>query len=106
MLLSGALAITIIVLFVFTDPNRVPSFVLVLPFILLFILLLSLIVLILQKRGMYNSKTLRIGMLCAAIPLVLLILQSIGQLTIRDVLAIAALFAISYFYMSRISISS
>jgi hypothetical protein len=103
--ISGLCLLAILVLFMATDPNRVPSFILVLPFLLMFTLLLSLGMLLLEKRGFSTRRSLKIGMLCAAIPIVLLVLQSIGQLTLRDVLAIGALFVVSYFYMTRLSTS-
>jgi hypothetical protein len=74
---------------------------LILPFILIFIGLLTVFAHVLQKRGMSPSRSWRVGALGAGIPLVLLILQSIGQLTLRDVLTIAALFSLAYFYVSR-----
>lgn len=103
---SGTCFALLLILFIGTDPNKVPSFILVLPFILLFALLFLLISLFLQEKGVSRAKSVRIGMLFAAIPLILLVLQSIGQLTIKDVLTIAALFAVSYFYISRVSTSS
>ena len=106
LVLCGFCLLAIAVLFTATDPKAVPSFMLVFPFLLFFVLLLSLIALLLQKRGWSIGRSLRIGMLCAGIPLIMLILQSIGQLTLKDVLTIAALFAVSYFYMSRASVSS
>lgn len=99
-ILAGCFA-ALILLFFTTDPNKVPSFILVLPFLLLFLLLLTVIQTLLQKRGIPNRKSLKIGVLGAAVPLALLVLQSIGQLTVRDVLVLAALFGLSYFYISR-----
>jgi Mn2+/Fe2+ NRAMP family transporter len=106
LIICGGCLSALLVLFLGTDPNKVPSFVLVFPFILLFVTLLSLAFILLQKRGMAVSRSMRIGALCAAVPIILLILQSIGQLTLKDVLTIGALFVVSYFYMSRLSTSS
>lgn len=88
------------------DPNKVPSFVLVLPFILLFTFLLSTISYFLERQGVGGKKNLKIAALCASLPILLLVLQSIGQLTLRDVLTAALLFVISYFYVSRTAVSS
>jgi hypothetical protein len=93
--------LALIVLFFTTDPNSVPSSILVLPFLLLFLLLLTAIYVLLQTRGVPSHKSLKIGALGAVAPLALLVLQSIGQLTVRDVLVLAALFGLSYFYISR-----
>jgi hypothetical protein len=38
-----------------------------------------------------------------ALPMLILVLQALGQLTIRDLLTIVALFAIAHFYLSRIT---
>lgn len=105
-IISGVCFGLLLVLFVATDPGQVPSFMLVLPFLLLFIMLFSLAVLMFQRRGMSTVRSVRVGAFCAGIPLLLLILQSIGQLTLRDVLTIGALFLISYFYISRTAVSS
>lgn len=106
MVIAGSCLFVLVILFFGTDPNKVPSFVLVLPFLLLFTILLYLIAFLLEKRGFSNRKSLRIAVLCAGVPIVLLVLQSIGQLTLRDVLVLSALFILSYFYMSRSTASS
>jgi hypothetical protein len=101
LLISGASLAGLLLLFLLTNPADVPSFILPLPFLLIFIVLLALISILLQKRGLSAQRSWRVGALCAAVPLTLLILQSIGQLTVRDLLTIAALFALSYFYIAR-----
>jgi hypothetical protein len=101
MFISSVCFAGLLILFMATEPTNVPSFILVLPFLLIFIVLLSLFSWLLQKRGMAGRRSWRIGALSAAIPVALLILQSIGQLTVRDILTIAALFSLSYFYITR-----
>jgi Mn2+/Fe2+ NRAMP family transporter len=101
MIASSVSLSILLVLFMATNPANVPSFVLVLPFILLFVLLVCGIVLALKKRGMDPARSWRIGALIAAVPMTLLVLQSIGQLTVRDLLTIGALFLLSYFYIAR-----
>lgn len=106
-LIFGALCfMAVLALFSTTDPNKVPSFVLPVPFVLLFISLLAAIMWTLQKYGMGMSRSVRVGALCAGIPIVILVLQSIGQLTVKDVLTIAVLFAVSYFYIARSTVPS
>ncbi len=39
--------------------------------------------------------------MASILPVVLLVLQSLGQLTIRDAAMLAILFTVTYFYMSR-----
>jgi hypothetical protein len=99
--ISGVCLAALALLFISTEPTKVPSLVLVIPFLLIFIILLALFALLFQKRGMSVRRSWRIAALCAGIPLVLLVLQSIGQLTARDLLTMAALFSLSYFYVSR-----
>lgn len=102
LIVCAASLAAILLLFISTDPNRVPSFMLPLPFLLLFLLAWLFSALLLQKyMGMTHRRSLRVGVLCAGIPMLLLVLQSIGQLTIKDVLTLAVLFLVSYFYVNR-----
>ena len=104
--ISGICLALLLILFLSTNPTKVPSLVLVVPFVLLFVFLFALTTLFLGHNAFPRGRQLRVSVLCASIPLVLLILQSIGQLTIKDVLTITALFVVSYFYVSRLSTSS
>jgi len=102
LIVSAVLLVTALLLFMTTDPDRVPSFILPVPFVLLFVSLLLFLAWGLQKYvGMTFRRSIKVGVLCAAIPTILLVLQSIGQLTIKDVLTIAILFLVSYFYIAR-----
>jgi hypothetical protein len=103
---SSICLVAVLLLFMATDPNKLPSFVLIVPFVLLFVLLSTIIMIILKTQGMADKKSLKMGLSLAGVPLILLVLQSIGQLTLRDVLTIGILFAISYFYVSRSTASS
>jgi hypothetical protein len=98
---AGSCFITLWVLFFAFDPNKLPSFILILPFILIFGLIVSLTAFLLQKRGLARRRSLKIAVLCAVIPTLLLVLQSIGQLTVRDVLTLGVLFVLSFFYITR-----
>lgn len=98
----GCLPLTmVLVLFLSTDASKVPSPVLILPFIMLFIGISGMTAILLHLQGVSRSRSWRVGLVIAAVPLILLILQSIGQLTVRDLLTIAVLLAVSYFYVSR-----
>src|SRR4051812_28364630 len=99
-LITGCLLLLVAVLFG-TDPNHVFSFVLILPFILLFALLTLICSVLFHRRGFSGLRSLRMGGFLAGLPVILLIFQSIGQLTVRDVATILALFVISYFYITR-----
>lgn len=106
LIVSALCLIAVVLLFSTTDPNKVPSFILPIPFVLLFVSVLILASWLLQHYGMAMRRSVRVGVLCAGIPILLLVLQSIGQLTLKDVLTIIVLFSISYFYVARTTASS
>lgn len=87
----------------FTNPATLPSFLLVIPFTLLFTTLYAISYILLRKMGLRRLRSLRLGIVCAGLPVSLLLLQSIGQLTVRDVLTILIFFGVAYFYISRIA---
>lgn len=94
--------IVLSILFFAINPAGVPAFILVLPFILLFIILMSLFLYIFElKKGIETKKSIKLAALCASLPILLLVLQSIGQLTIRDTTTVSILFLLSYFYIAR-----
>lgn len=106
LIISGICLTVVITLFMSTDPSRVPSFVLIIPFLLLFVSLFLFGTAMLQWQGMAKARSMRLSALFAGIPILLLVLQSIGQLTVRDVLTIAVLLFVSYFYVTRATASS
>lgn len=98
---------TILLLFLLnTDPKSLPSIALVVPFVLLFGILSIGIYKTFTLYGLFAGRRFKAVLVGAAIPVVLLVLQSLGQLTIRDVMAIAAFFIVVYFYMSRFGVQS
>lgn len=97
-----AVSSTILLLFLFaTDPQKIPSALLIAPFILLFVAIASGVPFVLGAQQLSRRKTVKIGVVVAAISVILLGLQSLGQLTVRDVLAVTILFGVAYFYASR-----
>lgn len=92
------LSLALCVLMLTTQPASIVSGILVIPFVLLFIVLF-----LLAKSLFAKIDKGRNGMavLAALFPVVLLAMQSVGQLTIRDFLMILGIFAIVYFYMRR-----
>jgi hypothetical protein len=93
------------ILFLTTDPSHLPSLFLIAPFLIIF-LIIFLLVWIFARTRMLHSKAMRVSALCAGTPVLLLVLQSIGQLTFRDVFTLAALFGIAYFYISKTSLKA
>jgi hypothetical protein len=84
-----------------------PSAVLALVFALLYVqsaVFLLLIALVINKLGQFAWKPAivkRVAYSLAVLPVFLLLLQSIGQLTWRDFLLSVAFAALGYFYYSR-----
>lgn len=95
------------VFFMFTNPRSVPSVVLIVGFAMIFAVLyvgLRLIIRLLGLRDRMSAaqyKVLTLG--GAGLPVLLLALQSIGQLTLRDVVTIAALFLVGSFYAMKLA---
>jgi hypothetical protein len=84
-----------------TDPQKLPSAVLVIPFMLLFVVIASGVPAVLRVYGLAGQRLAKIGATVAVMPVLLLVLQSLGQLTVRDALAMFVLFSVAYFYMTR-----
>jgi phosphatidylglycerophosphate synthase len=101
----GVFILVGLVLFTLTNPQHVAPAVLVVGFFVLFGIFYSALRLVGRKKGLkerlrplqYNG--LMIG--AAALPVMLLALQSIGQLTIRDTITLIVIFVAGYFYVSR-----
>jgi hypothetical protein len=99
-----------LLLFLLTSPSKLPSAVLILPFLLLFIAIYTTVIVVLHLLrggeenkivGMRASRPRLIAGLIAGFPVILLVLQSIGQLTTWDVLTVVALFIVAYFYIIK-----
>lgn len=104
LVITGCAAALLLIGLVFlTDPQDVPSLLLILPFVLISILLFTCIRVILYFFGVAASKSRHIALVAALVPVLIMGLQSIGQLTIRDVAVIGAITALSYFYVLRLS---
>jgi hypothetical protein len=95
----------VLLLFLFTtDPQSIPSALLVVPFVLLFVVITSGMALMLGAWQLAEAKALKVGATTAAVLILLLGLQSLGQLTTGDILAVIVLFSIACFYASRVGI--
>lgn len=88
-------------------PDGLPVIVLIVPFGLLFVAFLSLWDLL---RGVYRryftdgpeaAGPSRLGATVCGSTVLLLILQSLGQLTLRDIGTVIAIVAIGYLYLVR-----
>jgi hypothetical protein len=99
---------TILISLVFfgtTSPQTQPSVLLIVGFLALLMFLASVSSLILFITGLRSRlpKGVRRGviLLSALLPTLMLMLQSVGQLTVRDVLIMTGLFVIGLFYIHR-----
>lgn len=88
-----------------TSPTSITSIMLVAPFVLIFSTIFSVVSLVLLRRNMGRLQRIRLSATFAGLPVALLVLQSIGQLTFRDIATIFALFALSYFYFKRAGVA-
>lgn len=96
-----AVSSSILLLFLFvTNPETVPPVLLIVPFVLLFISIAGFVPLLLGRLA--GRRVTKVGAVVAAVPVVLLVLQSLGQLTVRDMLAVVVLVSVAYFYISRL----
>ncbi len=102
-ILAVTAAASLILLTTTTNPAKAPAFLLMMPFVAIFIVLLVAALYVFERRGWPKGRRIRGAILAAGIPVVLLVMQSIGQLTVRDLLTLGAIFGVLYFYLSRLS---
>jgi uncharacterized membrane protein YhaH (DUF805 family) len=97
-----------LILFTATNPQSAPAALLIVPFIFLYVVFLFLFNAVLRRnirslRDNNRRKRLAIAGTIAALPVIILALQSIGQLTTRDVVTLVILIVVLGFYVTRIS---
>jgi hypothetical protein len=86
-----------------TDPTRAPSIFFIVAFLLMLISLYSLFrgaCWVVSMYGLRVNHERRAAMISGGIIAGLMALQSIGQLTFRDLFVIVPLISIAYFYIS------
>lgn len=96
----------LLVLMITTKPASLPVVVLMLPFIVLFLALISSWRLLRSLGGRNigrkeHPRGERLGFVVCLSLVLLLVLQSLGQLTLRDGITVIALAFIGYLYMLR-----
>lgn len=87
-----------------TGPDRLPVAALIAPFVLLFAALYGLWALLQRFSIKYLARGrphARLGAVVCASTVLLLVLQSLGQLTLRDVVMVAAIVAVGSVYATR-----
>jgi len=101
--LAGFCLLGLLILLFTTNPQTLPSVILVLPFVLVFLILSLSFLYVGRNRGIGRGRVVRFSIFGAALPTIMLVLQSLGQLTVRDILTIFVLFCMAYFYMARVT---
>jgi hypothetical protein len=91
-----------------TDPQELSPILLIVPFVLFFLSLFLAVVFITtvmvkEATPSLSRKSFMFSLVLAAYPVMLLLLQSIGQLSLRDVVTLTLLLVISGFYIARSS---
>jgi|ERR1035437_274837 hypothetical protein len=112
-LVAGCILYLVLALFLMlTNPRSTMSVILIIPFVLLFIANFLVVIPILRKfnsrkvnvnTSMLSNRTRQTSVLIAGFPVILLILQSIGQLTPKDIITSLIIFILIYFYIIRTS---
>lgn len=90
--------------FVFFNPNNLPLVLFLAPFILIFVLLYQSVKLTLRTFFTLQPKQERVVILVLSImPVVMLVIQSITQLTLRDVVLCLAITVILVWYGLKVN---
>lgn len=102
-LVTGITFLLIPMMLFTTNPENLPLPLLMLPFILLFMALYfgSQLVLINLLPNIGRRAVRGVGVALAILPVLLLVLQSISQLTIRDLLITLGLIGLLIFYFRK-----
>lgn len=98
--LTGALVVFLLM----TDPYKLPLIFLTVPFLLLTALIYLICRLLLGRLIGRKSKTRYIAGVMTGLLMLIILLQTIRQLSIRDFLIVGALFVGLTFYMRRIDL--
>jgi hypothetical protein len=106
--LAGSYALLLLLL-ITTDPFRAPLLIVMIPFVLLFIALFFTINTVLNAdilaQRLARQKRLFVAGAAAWLPVMLLILRSINQLTWRDGLILVIFILALLFYVSRTNLT-
>lgn len=91
-----------------TNPKRLPPVLLIIPFVLLFLIIflgvLAVGRVISGRQSLVRASERRSRVptfVVSALPVLLLVLQSVGQLTSKDVMIVLTIFSLAYLYIAR-----
>lgn len=87
-----------------TNPNDLPLILLMLPAVLVFVsgYLITYVTLTLLKYPVTSKKIKIMALASAALPTLLLVLQTLQQLLLRDILIVGSLWLLVMWYLQRI----
>lgn len=99
----AAVYLTGIAFLVFTNPSNLPVPFLIVPFLLLFVAIFMTVHYVLEAHLATIARKRRVVMagVCATLPVLLLVFESIHQLSMKDFLITVALIVCVSFYMLR-----
>jgi hypothetical protein len=101
LIINLASAFSLIFILLTTTPKSLPSAFLLIPFLLMFIFMFTFWVGLLRLYKQGRSRAIRLALLFSVLPTLMMVLQSIDQLTVRDIVGIGVLMIVAQFYMSR-----
>jgi hypothetical protein len=106
-LLLVLLYISLPVFLVSTNPQRLPIILLILPVVLLFIILYTTVYLLLTRKvklakSISKTRLIVIAGLTAIVPVLMLVLASIRQFTLKDILLTIALLVCVSWYLLKV----
>lgn len=90
-----------------TAPDKLPVVLLIVPFVLLFVGCYGLWGVLQEIRVRYFAGTRssrRLGVVICLSLVLLLVLQSLGQLALRDVITVIAIVFLGYLYVGRLTL--
>ncbi len=93
-------------LLLLTDPQKLPLIALVLPVVLIFVICFVTVLLIVRlvRPSTGATKQRVIAFLSALLPTLIIVLQSIQQLSTKDVLIVLSLWLVFVWYMQKVDI--
>jgi len=104
LLVLFSLATISTIFFSFINPGTLPVTLILLPFLLLFLIFYNGAYLLLETFFRFSKKTILVVSLCLSVfPVLLLVIQSITQLTLRDVLLTASIITILIWYVIKVN---
>ncbi len=97
-----------VILLLATNTQHIPLVILVLPFVIFYVAFTLTVLLIMHyldnsKVFIFNRKRLLSAGLIASLPIISLVLTSIGQFSYRSFITLLVIFGIAGFYINRSS---